>query len=864
MPTRRPPARVMIGQVLGHYRILETIGSGGMGEVFRARDDRLQRDVALKLLKSSLKGQPDRIRRFEHEARAAAALSHPNIVAVYDVGVQDGTPYIVSELLEGQTLRQRLLEGPLSVRQAGEIGSQVAEGLVCAHEKRIIHRDLKPENLFITRDGRVKILDFGIAKLTVQEEDQGDSLVSRTTQTRAGSVLGTVGYMSPEQLRGKPVDHRSDIFSLGAILYEMLTGQRAFSGETDVDTMMAVLQQEPAEMVVVRQNIPASLEQIVRHCLEKEPADRFQSAQDLAFALKSASASTTTQYLIGRRLGWSRARKWIPWLAAAALIAAAGIFLGARLRPQPRPEYRRITFERGTVYSARFSPDGHGILYGASWNGGVQELYSTVEDSPLARPLGLKSAYLLAISPQSELALSLKWKHGSRRDLIGGVLARSPLAGGTPREMLEDVRWADWSPDGRLAVVHYANDRNRLEFPIGNVLYQTNGWISNIRFSPKGDRIAFMDHPASWDNRGSVCVIDWAGHRSVLSDGWESEDGLAWSPRGDEVWFTAAENSTSNRLLWAVDLSGHRRQVFAVPGGFTLQDIAADGRVLITMDSERLAMEWTGQDGPKIQDLSWYDWSIAKEISHDGQWVLFEEGSGPVGSNYAVAIRNIDGSPPIRLGDGSVGGLSPDGKWAVSVFTGVPQHLILLPIGPGETRQIPVPGLDHIENGSARFLADGKRAVLDGYAAGRPGRSWVVDLSASHPPQPITPEGFYATLPSPDGGFVAGENTDGKIMLFPLAGGRTVTLQPDGGPFEVLQWSADSRSLYLQPSGAMPAQISRLDIATGKVSPVRELTSADRAGVVSIGPVVTNSTASEFAYSYYQVFSVMYVISGLR
>jgi len=268
-----------------------------MGEVYRARDERLARDVALKLLKPSFAHDQDRLRRFEQEARAAAALNHPNIVAIYDIDFHEGAPYIVSELLEGQTLRQRLLQGPLTARQAADYGVQIAQGLVAAHDKRIIHRDLKPENLFITRDGRIKILDFGIAKLTLSDAVEDRSMASMTTQTKAGSVLGTVAYMSPEQLRAKPVDARSDIFSMGAILYEMLAGHRAFAGETEVDTITAVLKEDPPEIVITGQNIPAAFEQMVRHCLEKEPENRFQSARDLAFALSTSSDTTAGRYI---------------------------------------------------------------------------------------------------------------------------------------------------------------------------------------------------------------------------------------------------------------------------------------------------------------------------------------------------------------------------------------------------------------------------------------------------------------------------------------------------------------------------------------------------------------------------------------
>jgi len=839
-----------------------------MGDVYRAHDDRLDRDVAIKILKPAATGDPDRLRRFEQEARAAAALNHPNIVAIYDIGSHDNSPYIVSEMLEGETLRQKLGKGALSVRTCTDYGRQIASGLVAAHEKRIIHRDLKPENLFITRDGQIKILDFGIAKLTAHDIGESPDVVSMTTQTKVGTVLGTVAYMSPEQLRGKPVDHRSDIFSLGAILYEMLAGVRAFRGETEVDTMMAVLNEDPKELTASRENIPVVFEQIVQRCLEKDPENRFQSARDLAFALGTVSGTTSSRQIVASKTAWAKVRRYLPWAAAVVLLLALGMVVELAVAPEPTADYKQITFEHGTIYSARFRPDGRSIIYSAAWNGQPMEIFSTVGDSPQSQPIGLHSAYLMGISRNNELAVSQNWIHGARRDITGGVLARSPLAGGTPREVLEDVRWADWGPGGELAVVHATAGRTRLEYPIGTVLYETSGWVTNIRFSPKGNLIAFFDHPATWDDRGTVCVIDFSKKKSALTPMFESEEGLAWSPNGNEIWFTAAETGQSNRILRSVTLSGKLRKVLSMPGGFTLQDIASDGRVLITMDTERLAMEWSGAAGQK-QDLSWYDWSIAKDISNDGQWVLFEEGGEPAGINYAVAIRKIDGSPPIKLGEGSAGGLSPDGKWALAIPTNAPTRVTLLPVGPGQARDIPLPQLNHLENGGARFMPDGDHIVVNGTEPGHPGRSYMVDLTGAKPLQPVTPEAIEANIPSPDGKYIVGARssqpgTPRKLTLFPMDGGRPVEFPLNAPPYGGMQWSADSKSLYVYKEGQMPVTIERLDIATGKISSIREIKPADKGGVVSIGPIMCNHTASECAYSNYQTLSVLYVVTGLR
>src|ERR1700688_3625297 len=295
-----------------------------MGEVFRARDERLGRDVALKLIRPGSSENPDHLRRFELEARAAAALNHPNIVAVYDVGFNDDSTFIVCELLKGATLRKRLLEGALPVRLAADYSLQIVQGLIAAHDHRIVHRDLKPENLFVTTEERVKILDFGVAKLQSGPEDAARSVEELTTVTRTGGVVGTVAYMSPEQLRGKAVDHRSDIFSVGAILYEMLTGRRAFRGETEVDTITSVLKEEPPESNLEEQNVPAAFQQIVRHCLEKEPEKRFQSARDLAFALETLAEASG-----GRRTrrSASRTQVKIAWAVAALFLLSAVLLL---------------------------------------------------------------------------------------------------------------------------------------------------------------------------------------------------------------------------------------------------------------------------------------------------------------------------------------------------------------------------------------------------------------------------------------------------------------------------------------------------------------------------------------------------------
>src|SRR5579864_3489269 len=852
----------MAGQVLGHYRILEKIGSGGMGEVFRARDERLGRDVALKLIRPASSDNPDHLRRFEQEARAAAALNHPNILAIYDVGFEGSVPYIVSELLEGKNLRQRLQEGPIPVKEAAGYALQIAHGLTAAHERLIVHRDLKPENLFLTNDGRVKILDFGVAKLQAPAADDR-SIESMTTVTKQGAMIGTVAYMSPEQLRAKPIDNRSDIFSFGAILYEMMSGSRAFRGETEVDTITAVLREEPSTVNLEEAGIPTGYWDIIQHCLEKDPENRFQSAKDLAFALQTLSGSSPLRIDSSSKKN-PRSLGTLPWALVAVLaVATALLAITQLLRTSlPPPVYRRLTFEAGTVYSARFAPDGQSIVYSAAWNDKPVQLFSTVGNSLLAQPLNLSDANLLAISPNNELAVVLHGTHNGQLETVGGMLARTPLAGGSPKELLANVRWADWDAQGNLAEVNYVDGHSRLEYPIGKTLYQSEGWISNIRFSPQGDRIAFMDHPALWDNRGKVCVTDIAGHVQVLTGEYESEQGVAWQPSGKEIWFTAIEEGT-NLNLKAVTLSGRIRNVLDLPMGITLQDIAPDGNALVALNSKRLGMAFGTLGSKEDVELSWHDWNVAKDISPDGKFVLFEDASEAAGPAYAVALRKVDGTLPVRLGDGSAGGLSPDGKWAISVSTGQPQQITLLPIGAGQPRPVDISGLEHIHNGWARFLVDSRRIIANGNEPAHATRCYVLEIEGGKP-KAVTPEGTVCGPSSPDNRFVVGVGPNSAVAIYPIEGGSPRLVPGLDAGFLPVQWSSDGSVLYGYHVGELPSRIYKARIDTGKQTRVQELRPSVPAGVVTVAPVVANRDGTRFVYSYNQTLSVLYLISGLR
>jgi Tol biopolymer transport system component len=884
------------GTKLGTYEIVAQIGAGGMGEVYRARDSKLGRDVAIKILPSSFSKDPERLRRFEQEARAAGQLNHPNILTVHDFGMHDGAPYVVSELLEGETLRDRLSvrgkqvrsgsassvsgtggteigpgeERALSPRKVLEIANQIASGLAAAHDKGIVHRDLKPDNIFLTRDGRVKILDFGLAKLVqpqVQDSDQTQTEVAPRDATLSGVVLGTAGYMSPEQVRGESTDLRSDIFSFGAVLYEMLSGTRAFRRDTSVETMSSILKDDPPELGATSANISPALARIVNHCLEKNREQRFQSARDLGFNLEALSNISTTS-AAGRAVAAAPSQRRLIFTAAgivALLLASAGAyFLGRRSATATQPEYQRITFRRGTVYSARFSPDSQTVLYTARWQGGPFDVFSTRPDSPESRSIGLPAgAEIQSVSATGEMAVLLNVaSHGSFSS--SGTLAQVPLAGGAPRELMKDVEWADWSPDGKsLAVAHFVKGNERLEFPAGKVLYETVGWIGEPRVSPAGDRIAFIDHPSADDNGGAVTIVDLTGKKTVLSSDWSSAEGLAWSPSGDEVWFSASK-SGSSQMLYAVTPSGKLRPVERSSGSMRLLDVARDGRVLLGQEDARLLMMAHTQGSAEDRDLSWLDWSVPNDISADGQTIVFTEGGEGGGADYSVYMRKIDGSPAVRLGEGFANSLSPDGQWVLATHSHEsPVQIYLLPTGAGEPKQLTHDSMEHF---NAAWLSDGKRIIYSAGPPGKPSRAYIASIEGGEA-HAITPEGVYSiTHPvSPDGKFILAFDAErAKVMMYPVdGGGEPREIQRPSNVGRIARWSDDGHSAFTG-RGSPPYTISRLDLSTGKAAPIATITLPDPTGFKGFSGFTISADGKTYVYSTTQVLSDLYLAHGIK
>lgn len=899
--------------MLGPYRIVSMLGEGGMGAVYRARDTRLGRDVAVKVLTAATLSDHERLTRFEQEARATGMLNHPNLLTIFDVGHHEGTPFLVSELLEGETLRDRVAKGPLTPRKAIDAATQMAQGLAAAHEKGIVHRDLKPENVFLTREGRVKILDFGIAKLSGKIGADGSTF--QMAATEPGMVMGTVGYMSPEQVRGEVIDARSDIFAFGTIVYEMLTGNRAFKRDSAIETLSAILKEEPADLAEALPNIPQPLEKLVRRCLEKDREHRFQSARDLAFNLETLSTFTSPRTLTNTPLPPSANASQIetklsqrpappgPGRTSAqpqppsARTSATSIRPRTTAMPAYKPsrvsplllallylasvtgavwgtwwfahrgekdvsevEFQRITFRRGEIRGARFSADGDTIVYSAAWDGRPSETFIATRQSPEARPLGVTDAEVLAFAKSTELALLLR----RDRQTNAGVLARVPMAGGTPREVAEGVVDADWSPDGQnLAIIRAGAGKYRIEYPIGSVKYETTHFLQHLRLSPDGNRIAFIE-PESADAI-DVAILDRnAAKPATIARGFDHGiNGIAWAPDAKEVWITGTATAAPP-ALYAINVeNGDTRLVSRLTGSMKLYDISAAGRVLLSTGMWRAALAYQAPGETAERDASWLDWSVLADLSADGRTILFNETREGGGGKSSVYLRHASDSMPVRMADGFGDAISPDGKW---VLCHQGSKLVLVPTGTGEARELKVSGSYDL---GAAWLPDSKRVVLAGALKAKGYQLHLID-TLDETDTAITPENIWgdAYRPfavSPDGRFVAGMNGQQTIALYSVDGSTAPTPVAASEPGEVpLQWSADGTALYVYRPTALPAQVAKITLANGTREPWKQFMPPDPAGIYRVAPVCITPNASAYAYNALRSTSDLYIAGGLR
>jgi dipeptidyl aminopeptidase/acylaminoacyl peptidase len=834
-----------------------------MGEVFLALDPRLGREVAIKVLLAGAIGSAERKARFVQEAKLASALNHRNIITIYDIDTAEvdgqALDFVAMQYVEGKTLDKLIGRKGLRLSDAIDYAGQIADGLLAAHRAGIIHRDLKPANIIVNEQGEVKILDFGLAKLIEPEEtDVWAPTQSVHVETASGVVAGTVAYMSPEQAEGQRVDERSDIFSFGAVLYEMVTGRRAFSGASQLSTLASVLHTDPAPITESRGRLPRELERIIERCLRKDPRRRWQNVADLKIALEDMSQDGSQSALEDeavksrtKRRGWSL----LFGLALTVLALAAGAYVGAHLLTRPHPTFQRLTFRRGDVPGARFAPDGT-VLFSAQWATDPTRIFSMQPGRREYRALNLPNARILSISSAGELAILL----GSPARGAPGTLARVPLSGGAPREILENVNDADWSPDGaNLAVSRAVGGRNRIEYPIGTLLNESDGRPPlGLRVSPKGDLLAYFDYDSALGDF-AVTVLDTHGRKRVLSRGWRADGGLAWSPTGDEIWFGGAETGTETTLR-AVKVNGGSRVITEAPAAIAIQDLARSGSMLATVEDTRIGILGLVPGSPQERDLSWFDASRIYDISADGKQILFIELSYGKPRNPAIYLRKTDGSAAVRLGDGNRPALSPDGKWVACIVSDGPRtSLTLLPTGAGEVRTIGASGM-HYER--VEWFPDGRRILFEGNEPNHPARTFVQELNGKKP-LPLTPEGITASRISLDQKYVT-VVAGGKLSLFLIGGGdpKPVTKLEPGET--VIRWSGDSRFLFLRKvDGPASLKIDRLDVATGRRELWKELKTPDSVGV-QIGQVVMTPDGESLAYSFQRDIATLYLAQGLN
>lgn len=763
--------------------------------------------------------------------------------------------------------------GPFPTKKVLELGAQIADGLAKAHEAGIVHRDLKPENLMVTKDGFVKILDFGLAKLVGGARTEPPGLGGMSTaatepqRTVPGTVLGTAGYMSPEQASGEPADYRSDQFSFGSILYEMVTGRRAFHRNTAAQTMAAIIQDQPDPIAEVSPKTPAPLCWLVERCLEKEPGLRYASTRDLARDLATLrdhlSGSSRTAVLAAPR-PTDRNRVRTAAVVVALLLSWPTAFLaGRREAKRPTPTFRCLTFQRGSLERARFAPDEQTIVYGASWAGGPTELFTSRAESPESRPLGLQGYKLFGISSAGDLAIG---QQGAGNHV---TLARVALGGGAPRTLLDDVRAADWSPDGtRLAVVRAIDGKSRLELPTGTTIYETRSVISDVRVSPSGRQVAVLEYDSAVNVL--IRILDQRGQPLATSPRWRDASGLAWSPDGREIWFSASDVGSVLGLR-AMALGGSIHPLLEVPGIVSLLDVSRTGKVLLSVDSFRGQIAGLTPGQTRERDLSWLDGSRIADLSADGQTLLFSEVGAGAGATEAVYLRKSDGAPAVRLGEGTARALSPDGKWAISEpASRVPGSIVLLPTGAGQPRVLEIAPIVEVED--IGTFPDGKSLLVSGTEKGRKVRCYLVDMEKGTP-RPITPEGVALGgrgAVSPDGRRLAVLDSrdehakEPALALFSVENGELESLKGWREGDTGWQWAADGRALLGHRHDGRTTELLRLEIATGTRQVTRVLAVEERAGVREGPEPVQTPDGAWYAYSYSRLLSTLYLANGLN
>jgi eukaryotic-like serine/threonine-protein kinase len=859
------------GTKLGPYQITSPLGAGGMGEVYRALDTRLNRVVAVKILPQHLSSNPDLKQRFDREARAISSLNHPRICTLHDVGHQNGIDFLVMEFLEGEPLSERLRKGPLSIKESLKIGVEICEALEAAHRAGIVHRDLKPGNIMLTKSGAM-LMDFGLAKSIAAGPASAASApllsaaqtMSEATPisplTSAGTVIGTIQYMAPEQIEGKEADSRSDLFALGAVLYEMTTGKRPFEGKSQISLASAILEKDPEPMRTLKPLTPSSLERVVATCLAKNPDARFQSARDIQLQLEwiaadlsqgPAPAATTAPS--------SMLSKWLPWaLALAAVLVATALVLFGH-REKPAPIYTNVSARAGALFGARFSHDGQTIVYSGRWEDAPVQISVARVGSSDSRALGIPNAEIAALSSTDELAIFLGCQDNFRLN-CGGTLATVSLAGGSPRIVADHVAQADWHPDGKNMVISVTtHDGPRLEYPPGRVLYQQKaGWFGRPRFSPDGTMIAFENHPIEHNDDGEVDVIDLKGNRSVLFKS-DSVEGVAWSPDGKEVWFASAQNGGWADTLFAMKPGGKLRTILTAPS-IRLHDISKDGLVLLSIDAWRDQLRGFFPGDKEDHLYSWLDSTGPTSLSADGRFVAFYEGGEiyRLDNDVQAYYRPTDGSPAVRLGPGGVV-IAPDGK-SVLVASNHGERrlpLQLQPLGPGQSRNMPTPGL--IAFNMMNWSDGGQRIA---YEAQSEQGDWNVYTQwiASGPPVRIAPGRDVNPVLSPDGKTVAISQPGRGILLYPADGGDPTPLKNAQENEMPARFANSGKSLLVAAPSDQGLVLTLIDLNNGHRELWKRVPAEDRyTYIFSATPDL-----KYYAYAFPGFSSVLYTIENLR
>jgi len=787
----------------GHYDVAHELGAGGMATVYLAQDLKHNRKVAIKVLRPELAAVIG-AERFVREIRTIAALQHPHILGLIDSGEVQGTAYYVMPFVDGESLRDRLTrEKQLPIPDAVRIASEVASALDYAHRHGVIHRDIKPENILL-HDGQALVADFGIA-LAVSHAGG-----SRMTET--GMSLGTPHYMSPEQAMGeRDITARSDVYALGCVTYEMLIGDPPFTGSTAQAIVAKVLTADPVPLTAQRRSVSPQVEAAVLTALEKLPADRFGTPAEFAAALNGRSDGTTVRSIPVRTRA-PRAAIVAGSLALAALAFLAGRWAGGHADAATAIFLQR-SFRDEAIYNARFAPDGKTIVYSSAAETSAPELFIIRPDYPAPTALGLTGTQLLSVSSKGELAVLVRAEFVRHR-LFLGTLARVPLGGGAPREVLDSVREGDWSPDGtELAIIHDVSGRDRLEFPIGKVLYEASGYLSDPRVSPDGRHVAFAEHPFRWDDRGIVKIVDRAGKATAATQDFTSLEGIAWRPRGDELLFSAYDSH--GYVVHGLSLDGRLRVAVTGAGNLTAQDISRSGQVLLTRDDAPYRLMLRGPGASRELDVSWLDASLGPKLSGDGSLLAFADGGNDASTNYDVMLRKTGGGEVARLGEGEPAAFSPDGKWVLALVPSTPPRIVLYPTRTGTERRITIDRFESI--GSVDWFPDGQSILFCGNRVGEASRCYVQPLAGGGA-RAVTPAGTGAGFVSPDGKEVVAFGQSLGYRRYPVAGGTGSEIPGLSFKDQIVRWSPDGRALVV--GSATSRTVDRVDLATGRREPL--------------------------------------------